>query len=247
LTKRPSRTSHDALVKSIPNLRAFAMHQSIFDPIVHHFDEMTCSGRTRVQIAHRGPRISAGTAFCVGQTAGTRSERLQNRIDALHRGSLPADHEAIASSQSPNATGRSNIDVIDAVLPQILGAADIVAIERVAAVDDRVAGDKASGEGRNHLIRRPTSRQHEPNVSRRSDLPDEIIEIVGGSSTFIFEPRNSDSIQVIDDASVPRTQKSARDSRPHTAQAYNSDVHDNLSDGGQSSLGDWGQYRFGPQ
>ena len=52
---------------------------------------------------------------------------------------LAADHLAEAALQSPDAAAGAGIDVVDAPWPQRLGAADVVDVVGVAAVDDDVA------------------------------------------------------------------------------------------------------------
>ena len=51
---------------------------------------------------------------------------------------VAADHHAIAALEAPDAARRADIDIVDALLGQRLGAADVVLVEGVAAVDDDV-------------------------------------------------------------------------------------------------------------
>ena len=52
----------------------------------------------------------------------------------------PADHQAVAALEAVGAAARADVDVVDAVVGgERLGPVDVVAVPRVAAVDDRVA------------------------------------------------------------------------------------------------------------
>ena len=52
---------------------------------------------------------------------------------------LAADHHAIAALQSPNAAARANVHIMDSLGGELLGAANIVDIIRIAAIDHDVA------------------------------------------------------------------------------------------------------------
>jgi hypothetical protein len=50
-----------------------------------------------------------------------------------------SDHEAVAALKAPHATARPAIDQVDTTVEQIGGAADVVSVVGVSAVDDRVS------------------------------------------------------------------------------------------------------------
>ncbi len=69
-----------------------------------------------------------------------------------------------------------DVDVVDAAVPgERRGSVDVVAVPRIAAVDDRVAAleqrgelvDGLTDEGRRH---------HHPDVARRGEGADELLE-----------------------------------------------------------------------
>ena len=72
--------------------------------------------------------------------AGTRSERGENRVEAEHRFAIAADHHAISALETPDAAAGADVDIMDAALLQRLAAAYVVLPERIAAIDDDVAG-----------------------------------------------------------------------------------------------------------
>ena len=57
----------------------------------------------------------------------------------LHDLRLAADHHAVAALQAPDAAAGADVDVVDALRREFLGAADVVDVVGVAAVDEDVA------------------------------------------------------------------------------------------------------------
>ena len=72
--------------------------------------------------------------------AATGRERRQDRIDARYGARVAADHHAIAALQAPDAAARADVEIMDAALFQRLAAAHVILPERIAAIDDDVAG-----------------------------------------------------------------------------------------------------------
>ena len=59
---------------------------------------------------------------------------------------LAADHQAVAALQAPDAAAGADIGVVNAARLQLLGAANVVDVIRVAAIDDDVALLHARGK-----------------------------------------------------------------------------------------------------
>ena len=114
------------------------LHQSVLDAVMHHLDEMPCAGRAGVDIAALGAGIAFLAARCARDIAEPGSKRREDRIEVIHRLLLAADHHAIAALDAPDAAGRAAIDVANALLGELLGAADVVFVEGIAAIDDDV-------------------------------------------------------------------------------------------------------------
>ena len=57
----------------------------------------------------------------------------------LDRVVVAADHQAVAALEAEDAAAGADVDVVDALLAQLRGPADVVAVVGVAAVDDDVA------------------------------------------------------------------------------------------------------------
>src|ERR1700686_2384873 len=110
---------------------------------MHHFDEVSCARRTAVNISVFG--CTARHLFASGSAwniAAARRQSFENRIQLLHGLFGPADHHAIAALQSPDPTAGAHVYVMDALVFELLGAADVVLEVRVSAIDQNVASLK---------------------------------------------------------------------------------------------------------
>src|SRR5438552_28110 len=67
-----------------------------------------------------------------------RRQRGEDRVEVLDHLRLAADHLAVAALQAPDAAAGADIDIMQALRLQLGGAADVVDVVRVAAVDDDV-------------------------------------------------------------------------------------------------------------
>ena len=93
----------------------------------------------------------------------------------LHDIGLAADHQAVAALQSPDAAAGADVDVMDALGLQFLGAANIVDVIRIAAIDDDVAFFHARRELPSVCIH-DGGRHHQPDRARRFQLAQKFIE-----------------------------------------------------------------------
>ena len=115
------------------------LHQAVFDAVVDHLDEMAGAGRAGMDIALLGARIAALAARRARDVAEPGRQRVEDRIEPVDRLLVAADHHAVAALEPPDAARGADVDIVDALLAQRLGAADVVLVEGVAAVDDDVA------------------------------------------------------------------------------------------------------------
>src|SRR5262245_46975941 len=114
-------------------------HHPIFDAVVHHFDEMSGAACPAMEIALLGRTAHLLAPRCAGDFADSRSQRFENWNDALYGIAWAADHPAVAALRTPYATASSHVHVMDLLLGELLGAANVVHIVRVAAIDQDVA------------------------------------------------------------------------------------------------------------
>ena len=160
------------------NIETFGigLHQAIFDAVMDHLDEMARTHRPGMQIAIGDSRIAAFAARRLVDVARARRQRREDRIKPVHRRLVAADHHAIAALQSPDAAGGAAIDIGDILFGQRLGAADIVLVKRVAAVDHDVAGRQQLAQLGNRVFGDLARRQHHPDGTRRLQFLDQVRE-----------------------------------------------------------------------
>ena len=113
----------ELVLRVIHDLEALGvgLHEPVLDAVVHHLHEVPGARSAHVCI----PVL--------------RRERLEDRLESLHRLSIAADHQTEAHFESPDPTGDTRIDEVNPVVSRLLVASLRVAEVRVAAVDDRVA------------------------------------------------------------------------------------------------------------
>src|SRR5215471_9360342 len=85
-----------------------------------------------------GARAHLLTTRGARNVAPSGRQRRKNRVETLHDRPFAADHHAVAALQTPDAAAGSDIDIVDAVRSQFLGAADVVDIVGIAAIDQNV-------------------------------------------------------------------------------------------------------------
>src|SRR5258706_55633 len=125
----------------LENVQAFRVsrHQAIFDSVVDHFHEMAGARWAAVQIAFLGGAgcfLAARNAWCV---AAGRRQRSENWIEMPDGVVFAADHLAIAALEAPDASAGPHINIVNAATGKFLGAANVVDVVGVAAIDDDVA------------------------------------------------------------------------------------------------------------
>ena len=74
--------------------------------------------------------------------------------------------------------------MLDTAGVQCLGAAQVVAPEGVAAVDDDVAGREPLAKARDCCFRRLAGGQHDPDRARRVEAGDQVVEIAAGGRSI---------------------------------------------------------------
>ena len=88
--------------------------------------------------------------------------------------SSPPDHQAVAALEPEDAAAGADVDVVDPLLAQLLGATDVIAIVGVATVDDDVALVQQRGELIDDLAGQ-AGRDHHPDRARPLQLADELL------------------------------------------------------------------------
>ena len=168
--------------------------------------------------------FAAGRA---GNVADARRERREDRIEVLHDRRFAADHQAVAALQAPDAAAGADVDVVDAPLGELAGAADVVVVVRVAAVDDDVAAleqrhqvlDARVDDGRRH---------HQPDGPRRAELRHQLVERRRALRACRDQLRHRAGIAVVHDAGVAGAHEPAHHVRAHPSETDHSELHHEL-------------------
>ena len=114
-------------------------HDAVLDAVVDHLDEMAGAVGAAVQVAVLGGAAKFLAARRARTVADAGGQRLEDRIEMLHDVGLAADHHAVAALQAPDAAAGADIHIVDALCGQFLGAANVVDVVGIAAVDKNVA------------------------------------------------------------------------------------------------------------
>src|SRR5436190_19422574 len=88
-------------------------HDAILDAVVDHFDEVACTVWSAVEVALLGSSphvLPTGSADCC---IDARSQGREDRVEMLDDLALPTNHQAVTALESPNASTRANVNVVD--------------------------------------------------------------------------------------------------------------------------------------
>src|SRR5580700_5563076 len=72
--------------------------------------------------------------------AYARSQRLENRIEPLHRLFWSANHHAVTALQTPDPAAGAHVQIVNAFALELPRTPDVVFEIRIAAVDDGIPG-----------------------------------------------------------------------------------------------------------
>ena len=137
---------------------------------------------------------------------------------------LAADHHAIAALETPYAAARSDVDVMDPLARELLRAANVVDVVRVAAVDHDVARREMRQQRRERLVD-DRGGNHQPDGPRRRELPREVGERRRAGRLFPDEVLHGFRGHVVDDATVPAADQPAHHVGAHPAKPDHSKLH----------------------
>src|ERR1700733_13201259 len=157
--------------------------------------------------------------------ADTWRQRLQDRVETFDHGLVAADHHAIAALDAPDAAGGADINIMNAAFPELLAAADVVLPERVAAIDDDVAGFHQLGERLSGCFGYMARRQHHPGGARLFQLADKFLQRAAACRAFLGDPGHGLGVLVVDHGRMPVTHQTADNIAAHPSQANHAELH----------------------
>ena len=114
-------------------------HQAILDAVVNHLDEVACAARPAVQPTGLLRRDVPGATWRALGRIETWGDGVPQRGESIHSSIIAADHEAVATFESPHSAGGADIEEVNSLLSCLGRVADVLAVVRVAAVDEGVA------------------------------------------------------------------------------------------------------------
>src|SRR5712675_2132201 len=125
-----------AHVCMLENIQAFRVsrHQSILDPVVHHFNEVARARRAAVEIAFFRSARGLLAPWSTRRITAPRSQRVENGIKVANGVIFAANHLAVAALQAPHAAAGANINIVNALCRKLLGAANIIDVIGVATI-----------------------------------------------------------------------------------------------------------------
>src|SRR5262249_60656577 len=96
-----------------PQSLGVGSHHAVFDPVVHHLDEMAAAARPAMQVALLGGSAGAFASWRSRNVAAARCEGRKDGVEMTNGIGLAADHHAVAALKPPDAAAGSDVAVGD--------------------------------------------------------------------------------------------------------------------------------------
>ena len=110
------------------------------------------------------------------------------------------------------------------LLAERRGAAQVVAVVRVAPVDDGVVGLQERREAGDRVVDE-RGRDHDADAARRRQRADELLQRAGAGAPLAREPGDGIGADVVDDAVVATAHEPAHHVGAHAAQSDHPNLH----------------------
>src|SRR5215218_4195992 len=206
-------------------------HDAVLDPVVDHLHEVAGAVGAAVQVAVlRGRELPVAPRRALGRV-DTRREAGEDRVEPLHRPVGAADHQAVAALEPEDAAAGAAVDVVDPPLSHLFGAADVVPVVGVAAVDDRVAGLQHRGDRVDRLLGDLPGRDHDPDRARGTQLRSHLLQRGGALGSLARQLRDRIGVDVVGDDLVAVAHQAPRHVGSHSAEADDSEFHESSAVG----------------
>jgi hypothetical protein len=139
-----------------------------------------------------------------------------------------AYHQAIASLETPHATTRADIEVVQALSFELFRTPDVIDVIRVPTVNENVSGGKLGGQFPEQGIH-SACRNHDPDGARPLEHPDELVQRFRALRTLIHECLHVGRISVEHGAIMATPEQPSNHVRSHPSQSDHSELHDPVS------------------
>src|SRR5262245_9429815 len=127
-------------------------HQSVFNPVVDHLDEVAGAVWSAMQVAFFGRTFHLLASRRAIYVAATGGERLEYRVEVINDFRFAADHLAVAALQAPDAATSAHIDVVNSFRLQLARTANVINVVRVTTVNDDVVRAETGGQVGERLV-----------------------------------------------------------------------------------------------
>src|SRR5271165_6572869 len=210
----------------LQDIQAFGVggHDAVLDAVVHHFDEVARAAGAAMEIAFLGSASGFFAARSAVYVAATGSQRFEDGIEVLDDVVFPADHLAVAALEAPNATGGADVDIVDALAAEFLGAADVVDVVGIAAIDEDVSDIELARE----FVERGVDHgggNHEPDGARLAELLNEFVQRAGARGAFGGELLDGVGAAIVDHGLVAVFLQPADHVGAHSSETDHSELH----------------------
>ena len=158
----------------------------------------------------------------------TRRQGGEDGVEAPDDGFLAADHQAVASLRAPDPAAGPDVHIMNALRFQFGGAADVIVVVGVAAIDDHVVAFEQRDEGLQRRIDH-RRRHHHPDRARRFQLTREVFERCRPDRPFFDDCLHGFRLEVVNDALVAGPHKTPHHVASHPAQSDHAQFHVFLS------------------
>jgi hypothetical protein len=142
----------------------------------------------------------------------------------LHRRFLAADHQAVAALEAEDAAARADVDVVDPLRRELLGAAEVVDVVRVPAVNEDVAALEVGHE----VCDGPVDHRrgdHHPDGARLPQPAGQLLQRGHADRLLARELRDGVGGRVEHHALVPRPDEPAHHVGAHPAETDHCQLH----------------------
>src|SRR5215218_2173510 len=201
-------------------------HHPVLDPVVDHLHEVAGAVRAAVEVAVLRRGGVAGAARGALGRLDPGSKAGEDRVEPLDCAIGAADHQAVAAIEAEDAAAGPAVDVVDPLLAHLLGAADVVAVVGVAAVDDRVPLLQHRGHVLNRLLGDLPRRDHHPDRARRAQLRGHLLQRGGTGRAIALQLGDGVRVEVVGDDLVAVAHQAPGHVRSHSAEADDSEFHE---------------------
>ena len=199
-------------------------HHAVFDPVVHHLDEVAGAVRAAVQPAQFGRHGIAFVDRRANDFARARCEVGEYRRHFHDRVCGSTDHQRIAPIEAEHATAGTDVDVVDALFLQRPGTFDVVVVPRVAAIDQRVAGRQQRRECRDGVAD-VGSGHHQPDVSRRGESVDHLLRSTRSTCALALDGLHRGRIEIVGNTVVAGALQPPNHVGAHAPETNHRDLH----------------------